>query len=164
LMLYMGVKQKEQIEGLQKQTVRDSDIRIVGVDAAGGSAFDIVEAMRFLRGGGLVSITGDRRWQDQQRSLPVRFLGRTVHLPSAPYVLAMAAGAPIFVFFALRTGGNHYHFSASTPILVSPADRSQREAAMAEAAQAYARLLEDAVRRHPFQWHHFESFLDVDDP
>jgi predicted LPLAT superfamily acyltransferase len=160
LLLFMGVKQKEQIEGMQKLAVRQSDIRIVGVDASGGSPLDIVEGIRFLRGGGLVSLTGDRIWQGEQRALAVRFLGRMVRLPAAPYVLALTAGVPVFVFFALRTGPRHYHFSASPPIFVSAIDRRQREAAMAMAAQQYADLLEDAVRRHPFQWHHFEPFLE----
>lgn len=160
LLLYMGVKQKEQIEGLQKQTVRQSDIRIVGVNASGGSPFDIVEAIRFIRSGGLVSLTGDRVWQGGQRTLTVRFLGRAVRLPAAPYVLAMTAGAPLFVFFALRGGGRHYRFFASTPIFISAADRGQREASMTRAAQQYADLLEDAVRRNPYQWHHFEPFLE----
>jgi predicted LPLAT superfamily acyltransferase len=162
LMLYMGVKQKEQIEGLQKQTVRGSDIHIVGVDDAGGSPFDIVEGIRHIRGGGLLSLTGDRIWQADQRTVAVRFLGQTVHLPAAPYVLAMAAGAPLFVFFAVRTGKCHYRFSASPPIIVPAADRSRRESAMARAAQQYADMLETAVRRYPFQWHHFEPFLDAE--
>ena len=160
LMLYMGVKQKEQIEAIQKKTVRDSDIRIIGVDENGGSPFDIVEAIRFLRAGGLVSLTGDRVWQAHQRTIPVRFLGRSVELPAAPYVLAMASGAPIFVFFALRSKGRYYHFNVSPPIVVAAADRADREAAMAQAAQHYAGHLEDTVRRHPYQWHHFEPFLD----
>lgn len=160
LLLYMGIKQQEQIERLQKQTVSRSDIRIVGVDASGGSPLDIVEGMHFLRGGGLVSLTGDRVWRKEQRTLPVRFLGRTVRLSAAPYVLAMAANVPIFIFFALRTGPCHYRFSASAPIFVSATDRSQREAAMTRAAQQYADLLEKAVRNHPFQWHHFEPFID----
>lgn len=159
LMLYMGIKQKEQIEGLQKETVRQSDIHIVGVDKTGGSPFDIVEGIRFLRDGGLVSITGDRVWQAAQRTVAVRFLGQTVHIPAAPYVLAMAARCPIFVFFAVRTQTCHYHFSASPPISVQATDRSQRDAAMARAAQQYADLLEQTVRRHPYQWHHFEPFL-----
>lgn len=159
LMLYMGVKQREQIEALQKKAVQSSDIRIVGVDASGGSPFDIVEAIRFLRAGGLVSLTGDRIWQAGQRSVPVRFLGRRVELPAAPYVLAMASGAPLFIFFALRTKGGRYHFSASEPIFVSAADRTDRPLVMARAAQHYADRLEETVRRHPFQWHHFEPFL-----
>ena len=161
LLLYMGVKQKEQIENLQKQAVRQSDIRIKGVDASGGSPLDIVEGIHFLRSGGLVSLTGDRVWQGDQRTLPARFLGREIRLPAAPYVLSMTAGAPLFVFFALRTGACHYHFSASPPIVVSAIDRSQRDTAMIQAAQQYADLLESAVRRHPFQWHHFEPFLDI---
>ena len=163
LMLYMGVKQKEQIEGLQKQAVRRSDIRIVGVDETGGSPFDIVEGIRFLRDGGLVSLTGDRMWQGDQRTVPVRFLGCSVRLPAAPYVLAMTAGAPIFVFFALRTGRYHYDFFAPPPIWVSAADRGRRPAALARAAQAYADLLEATVRKYPFQWHHFNPLPGGDD-
>ena len=162
LMLLMGVKQKEQIENLQKQAVRQSDILIKGVDESGGSPLDIVEAVHFLREGGLVSLTGDRIWQEEQRTLPVRFLGRSIQLPAAPYALALATGAPLFVFFALRATGRHYHFSASRPILVKAADRGQREAAMQRAAQQYADLLEESVRRYPFQWHHFEPFLRDD--
>ncbi|MBC2712183.1 MAG: lysophospholipid acyltransferase family protein [Desulfosarcina sp.] len=162
LLLYMGVKQKEQIEGMQKRAVRQSDIRIVGVDADGGSPFDIVDGIRFLRAGGLVSLTGDRVWQGEQRTIPVRFLGQTVHLPAAPYVLAMVADSPIFVFFAVRIQKCHYRFCASTPIIVQATERRQRESAMARAAQQYADLLEDAVRRYPFQWHHFEPFLDAE--
>ena len=74
----------------------------------------------------------------------------------------MAAGAPIYVFFAVRTRDCQYHFSASPPIIVSADDRSQRESAMASAAQQYADLLERAVRCYPFQWHHFEPFLNVE--
>jgi predicted LPLAT superfamily acyltransferase len=161
LLLYLGAKQKEQIEGQQKQTVRRSDIRIVSVAASDSSPLDIVEGIHFLRGGGLVSLTGDRVWHKDQRTLTVRFLGQTIRLPAAPYILAMTAGAPIFVFFALRTGPRHYQFSASPPIDVSTVDRSQREAIMARAAQRYADQLEDTVRRHPFQWYHFEPFLDA---
>ncbi len=158
LMLFMGVRQKEQIEAVQKQTVRSSDIHVVGVDESGGSPYDIVEGIRFIRRGGLVSLAGDRVWQVGQRTLPVRFLGHIVQLPAAPYVLAMAAGAPIYVFFALRTKRFHYRFSASRPIWVAATDRKERNFAMGQAAQQYADLLADTVRRHPFQWHHFEPF------
>jgi predicted LPLAT superfamily acyltransferase len=160
LLLFMGVKQQEQIEQLQKNTVRQSGIRIVGVDPSGGSPLEIVEGIRFLRGGGLVSLTGDRVWHRSQRTLVVRFLNHRVRLPAAPYVLALTAGVPLFVFFALRTGSRHYHFSASPPLVVSAAHRSQRDTAMLRAAQQYADLLEAAVRRHPFQWHHFAPFLE----
>jgi len=159
MMLFMGVKQQEQIEAMQKRVVRKSDIRVLAVDESGGSPLDIVESVRFLRTGGLVSLTGDRVWQADQRTVPVHFLGQSVHLPAAPYLLAMTAGAPIFVFFALRTRGRHYHFCASTPIFLDAANRAERDTAVARAAQQYADLLEETVRRHPFQWHHFEPFI-----
>jgi predicted LPLAT superfamily acyltransferase len=74
-------------------------------------------------------------------------------------MLAMTSGAPIFVFFALRTRGRHYHFCASEPIFIDAADRAERDMAVPRAAQQYADLLGKTVRRYPFQWHHFEPFI-----
>jgi predicted LPLAT superfamily acyltransferase len=48
LMLYMGRRAKEQIEGLQKEDLAKSGIRILAADEAGGSAFDLVEGAAFL--------------------------------------------------------------------------------------------------------------------
>jgi predicted LPLAT superfamily acyltransferase len=162
LLLYMGARDRQEIERLQKETVENSGIGIVGVDQAGGSPLDIIEGVRFLRAGGIVSMAGDVLWRDDQPAVEVDFLGQKARLPEAPFALAMVSGAPLIVFFAFRTGERRYHFQASEPIFIAKTDRDKRTAVIRAAARRYAALLEKAVQENPFQWYHFEPFLDSD--
>ncbi len=159
LLLYMGVKHKEQIEGVQKESLVQSGIRIVAVDEDGGSPMDIVEGIKFIESGGVVSLTGDVVWKRDQRTIPVKFLGHEVLLPQTPHLFALLSGAPMFIFFAFRTGKNKYHFTMSEPICLTPTSRSERDAAIRQSAQRYADTLETMVRNYPLQWYHFKSFL-----
>ena len=161
LMLYMGSRAGQEIENLQKETVADNGIDIVGVDESGGSPLDIIEGVRFLRTGGIVSMAGDVLWRDRQPAVRTTFLGRSIRLPEAPFALAMASGAPLVVFFALRTGKGQYHFRAVEPIRIDRTDRQNRAAQIQAAADRYARLLENTVRAYPGQWYHFEPFLEA---
>ncbi len=159
MLLYMGVKEKEGVEALQKEQLRHAGIRIIGVHQEGGSPFSAIEGIRCLQNGGLVSMTGDILWQKGQRRLKADFLGHEVWLPEAPYVFALVSGAPLFAFFAFRTGTNRYHCSLQGPITVRTGSRADRKTAIAEAAGQYVALLEQALRDHPCQWYHFEPFL-----
>jgi predicted LPLAT superfamily acyltransferase len=163
LMLYMGQVQKQRLEKGQKQALSAAGVRIVAVDESGGSPFDIVEGVRFLREGGIVSLTGDRVWRPDQRIVTATFLGRRIRLPEAPYILALMGGAPLIFFFAFRTGPGRYHISASPPCHLRPSSRRERPAAIQAAAQRYADALEAAVRRHPLQWYHFDPIFQLED-
>lgn len=159
LLLYMGVKEKEGVERMQKEDLRRAGVTIIGVDQEGGSPFAAVEGIRFLQSGGIVSMTGDIVWRSDQRKVRVRFLGHDAYLPEAPYIFALVSGAPLFVFFAFRIGKNSYRFTLSDPIAIRPHARADRDRAIGEAAQQYADLLEKMLREHPFEWYHFERFL-----
>ena len=160
LLLYMGARDSQEIEKLQKETVENSGIGIIGIGETGGSPLDIIEGIRFLRSGGIVSMAGDMLWREDQPALEVDFLGQKARLPEAPFSLAMVSGAPLIVFFAIRTGKRAYHFQASDPIFIAKTRRNERAAAIQAAAGRYAALLEQAVKENPFQWYHFEPFLD----
>jgi len=160
LLLYMGIKYKEQLEGIQKRSLSQSGITIIAVDEQGGSPLDFIEGIKFIESGGTVSLTGDLVWKQDQRTVAVKFLGHAVRLPEAPYLLALLSGAPILIFFAFRTGKRQYHFTMSKPIYIRASSRRERAAAIQEAAQQYADILEETLRRHPLQWYHFEPFLD----
>jgi predicted LPLAT superfamily acyltransferase len=162
LLLYMGVKHKEQIEGIQKKSLSQNGVRVIAVDEQGGSPFDIVEGIHFINSGGLVSLTGDLIWKKDQRSVPIKFLGRDVLFPEAPYLFALLSGAPIFIFFAFRTGRKTYHFSLSDPIIVKAKSRAERSAVIRQAAQKYADILEETVRCNPLQWYHFKPLQGPD--
>ena len=159
LLLYMGVKEKEGVEHMQKEDLRRAGVTIIGVDQEGGSPFAAVDGIRHLQSGGIVSMTGDIVWRSDQRKVRVRFLGHDAYVPEAPYIFALLSGAPLFVFFAFRTGKNEYRFTLSDPIAIQSKNRQDRDQAIAEAAQQYADLLEEMLRQHPFEWYHFERFL-----
>ncbi len=159
LLLYMGVKEQEGVERLQKERLRDSGVTIIGATREVSNPFSAVEGIRFLQGGGVVSMTGDIIWRDDQRKIEVGFLGHSAYVSEAPFIFALVSGAPLFVFFAFREDSGAYHLTLSEPIVVRSADRQQREASIREAAQEYAYLLEDALRQHPFQWYHFNRFI-----
>jgi predicted LPLAT superfamily acyltransferase len=159
LMLYLGAKHREQIEQRQKKNVEKSGIRIVSVPESGGSVMDILEGLKFLREGGLVSLTGDRLWSREQRAVTVRFAGCQARIPEIPYILAMMSGAPLLIFFGYRIGRGRYYIIAHPPLHVAAASRTERQKAVETAAQVYADLLAETVRAHPYEWYHFEPFL-----
>lgn len=159
LLLYMGIKEKEGVERLQKDDLRSAGITIIAADQENSSPFTAVEGIRFLRSGGLVSMAGDIVWRSDQRKVRVTFLGHDAYLPEAPFVFALVSGAPLLVFFSFRTGKNSYHFTLSEPIPIQAASREDRADAIAGAAQQYADLLERTLRRHPFEWYHFNCFI-----
>ena len=159
LLLYMGIKEKEGLEGLQKEHLQDSGVKIIAVERDGGSPFDAVEGIRFLQEGGLVSMTGDILWRGGQRSLQVDFMGRKAELPEAPYVFALVSGAPILCFFSFRAGKNTYRFRFADPIYIHSPERRDRAKVIQAAAQQYADLLEQQLRAHPMQWYHFDRFV-----
>lgn len=162
LLLYMGVKEKEGVERIQKEDLRRSGVTVIGVDQDENAAFSAVEGIRFLQSGGLVSMTGDRLWRHDQRRVRVSFLGNYAYVPEAPFIFALVSGSPLFAFFTFRTdkGCNKgYTFTLSDPIAVQAQSRQDRAAAVSRAAQQYADLLEQALREHPFEWYHFERFI-----
>lgn len=161
LLLYMGVKQKEQIEQIQKESLSQSGIQIIAVEQDGGSPVDILEGIKFIESGGVVSLTGDLVWNRDQRTVPVKFLGRDILLPEAPHLFALLSGAPLHIFFAFRTGKNQYHFSMSEPITLDCDSREERAGAIRKSAQQYADILEATLRIYPLQWYHFKPLLEA---
>ena len=159
LLLYLGERFKDQIEHMQKEDLIQSGVKIIVARENSVSPTDIVEGINFLKAGGLVSLTGDRMWRKDQRSIAVRFLGHEVFLPETPFVFAFLSGTPLYIFFAFRTGRETYHFQIQPPEYVREKDRSERQNAIARAAQVYADRLEEMARRYPFEWFHFEPFL-----
>jgi predicted LPLAT superfamily acyltransferase len=159
LLLYMGVKEKEAIERMQKEDLTQAGIRAIALDRNGGSPFDIVEGLRVLKDGGFVSMTGDVTWHEGQRTLPVHFLGHEARIPELPYRLAWLSGVPLFVFFSTRSDEADFHFFIPEPIPLRANSSKSKGEVIQKAAQTYAVLLERTVRDHPFEWYHFEPFL-----
>lgn len=160
LLLYMGVKEKEGVEAVQKENLQNSGVTIIGVKKNSGSPFDAVEGIRFLQQGGLVSMTGDIVWREDQRQRQVDFLGGKAMIPEAPYIFALVSGAPIFSFFSFRIGKNSYRFILGDPIYISRQNRKDRNQVIQAAAQRYADQLQKQLVAHPLEWYHFDCFVE----
>jgi lauroyl/myristoyl acyltransferase len=129
-----------------------SGVRVVLSDA---SVFSSLGLIRALRRNEIVAIQLDRaagaggvRW------LP--FLGAPAPFPSGPFVLARLAGAPVIPVFAPRLGRRHYRVEIGRPVDVPRAarDPGSLDRVMGEIVAQ----LEEAVRRHPWQWFQFAPF------
>jgi predicted LPLAT superfamily acyltransferase len=105
----------------------------------------------------MVGIMADRALATD-RSVTVNFLGGQARLPVGPWQLAHALQVPIVLGFGVYHGGNRYtaHFELFAESLRLP--REQREAALAEFAQRYARRLEHHVRAAPYNWSNFYDY------
>jgi predicted LPLAT superfamily acyltransferase len=159
LLLFMGQRAQAQIERIQKDDLRRRGIRIVSAEATGGTSFDLLEGLRFIQEGGLVSMSGDQIRSSGQRAVSVSMLGHEVRLPETPHLMAMLSGAPLLIFFSRRVGKKSYHLKTCGPFYVEKAPRRNRAEAIRKSAQGYADLLEAHLRLTPCEWYHFKSFL-----
>lgn len=159
LMLFMGLRAQAHIERIQKEDLRRRGIRIVAVEKSRETSFDLLEVLRFIQAGGVVSMTGDQVWNPGQRTVAVSMLGHEVHLPEMPHALAMLSGAPLLLFFSRRKGRKRYQLALSEPLHIEKTPRRFRAEAIRQSAQRYADLLETHLRANPFEWYHFEPFL-----
>ena len=97
------------------------------------------------------------------RQIAVPFLGNKALFPAGPFALAAMLGAPVVLFYGVRTGPQRY------TVRFEPfADRVVlRRTARAEDLRAvvgrYAAALERACCAHPFNWFNFFAFWEHGD-
>jgi predicted LPLAT superfamily acyltransferase len=159
LLLIMGEKEARQVARDQRETLKARGIHILVATGQEDSIFGGLEAIKFIREGGFVSLSGDLIWTKQRSLLPVRLFGQEVAFTSGPHLLALLSGAPLFTLFISRVKRGMHEIIISSPREVKATSRSERSAALQASAQAYVNVLEKMVRQHPFQWYIFEPFF-----
>ncbi len=107
--------------------------------------------------GKFVGMLADRSISESPAQV-VNFLGTPTLFPSGPMRLAAALRRPVIFMAALYRGGNRYH-----AVFCQIADFSQpatqgREAAVRQAVERYAALLEQYCRSDPYNWFNFYDF------
>jgi predicted LPLAT superfamily acyltransferase len=159
LLLLMGEKEAKQVARDQREAMKARGIHIQVAAPGEDFLFGGVEAIKFVREGGFVSVAGDLVWTEQRSRLPVSLFGHEVGLSAGPHLLALVANAPLFTMFTFRVEKGKHLIIMSPPREVKAPSRSERNAALQASAQAYASALEEMVRQHPFQWYIFEPFF-----
>jgi predicted LPLAT superfamily acyltransferase len=159
LLLLMGEKEAKQVARDQREAMKARGIHIQVAAPGEDSPFGGMEAIKFVREGGFVSVAGDLVWTEQRSRLPVSLFGHEVGLSAGPHLLAFVSNAPLFTMFTFRVEKGKHMIIVSPPRGVKATSRSERSAALQASAQAYANALEAMVRQHPFQWYIFEPFF-----
>ena len=113
-----------------------------------------IDLLQTVRDGGIIAIQGDRVAGDIAH-LKSTLFGKPASFPTGPFALAMAAQAPIYPVFIVRTGRRRYRVIAYPPITV-PSTRD-RQAAFSEALESWRVLLEEVIGKWWFSWFAFEE-------
>ena len=159
LLLMMGEKEAKQVARDQREAMKVRGIHIQVAAPGEDFLFGGVEAIKFVREGGFVSVAGDLVWTEQRSRLPVSLFNHEVGLSAGPHLLALVSNAPLFTMFTFRVEKGKNMIIMSPPREVKATSRSERGAALQASAQAYANDLEEMVRQHPFQYYTFEPFF-----
>jgi predicted LPLAT superfamily acyltransferase len=157
--LVIGKKQGERIEKLQKTQLGKARIKVVTL--SDDNDWQSIELVKMVKSGQIVALSGDRLFNEDQRSIEVTFFGHRCAVPIGPYVLAALTDSDLAPIFGLREGRLSYRFVALPLRRVGKTTRSDRKDAMQRAAQSCFDDLEKMVRKYPEQWYNFYDFFSV---
>ncbi len=133
-------------------------VRIIFTDDALGG---VIEAMKALNQGDLVSIMGDRAYEYSATEAP--FLGGDVRFPYGAFSIAAAARCPVVVFLSAKIATKKYIVDVSHVIPAPKGGRGNRDTEMRGAAREFAHILEEYVVNYPFQWFVFRDIWKSND-
>ena len=122
-----------------------------------GAPEGMLQIQECIERGEIVGFLADRA-PVQDRMVATAFLGGKAEFPAGPLVLAAIIGAPVVLFYGVRTAPRRYiiRFERFAERIVLP--RAQREAELQVWIDAYSRSLAAACRAHPFNWFNFYPF------
>jgi len=144
-------------EALNIDAEKDA-VRILYTD---GSLGGVVEALKAISEGGVVSIMGDRTYG--YASIEASLLGENVRFPYGAFSLAAAARCPVAVLLSAKVGTNKYHTDVSQVIAPPAGVRGKKEAEIKACVQEFARILEAYAVRYPYQWFVFRDMWQGND-
>ena len=127
------------------------------IDAAQRGPAVALAIKQALDEGALVATMADRA-RDDERTVPVRFLGGEAQLPAGPWIFASALEAPVILAFSLYRGGNRYDVAFELMSTRVELPRARREEALQRYAQDYADRLTHFLRLAPYNWFNFYDY------
>lgn len=127
------------------------------IDASERGPTLVLKLKEALESGRMVGIMADRSLASD-RSVEVDFLGGRARLPVGPWHLAHALQVPIVLGFGCYLGDNRYaaHYELFAEKIALP--RGDRDAAVKQLAQRYAKRLEYYAHLAPYNWFNFYDY------
>lgn len=115
----------------------------------------IYEMSAALRRNELICLHADR-YLEGARTIRQEFLGEEASFPFGPFALGSKLRAPVSIVFALKTGNNSYHFTATEPRIFDGRGSEGAERMLS----AYVCELEKVVGAYPEQWFNYFDFWE----
>jgi KDO2-lipid IV(A) lauroyltransferase len=106
------------------------------------------QALKALRDNEVVCVLGDR--DPTVQGITIDFFDRPCRFPQGPARFAIATGAAVVPGFVLRRTNDSFTIEFKPPIEI-PREGTKREK-VRQITQAYAHVIEDAIRWHPEEW------------
>ncbi|OGW48331.1 MAG: hypothetical protein A2078_15480 [Nitrospirae bacterium GWC2_57_9] len=144
-------------EALNIDSNRES-VKILYTDGALGG---VVEALKAIGQGDVVSIMGDRAYG--YASLEAPLLGGDVRFPYGAFSLAAAARCPVAVLLCSKVGVKKYITDISHVINAPSGPRGSRDAEIKACVREFAGILEEYAVHYPFQWFVFRDMWQGND-
>jgi len=112
----------------------------------GGGAIEIMAA---LQKKAVVCIMGDRIFGETKNAVSADFLGGKIKVPSMPYRLAAASGAPVaIIFFSYKENGR---VDSTIAGYFFVEDKGAKPENYSQEAEKFAKALEEFVQKEPYQ-------------
>jgi predicted LPLAT superfamily acyltransferase len=115
----------------------------------------IIEIMKVIDEGNIVSIMGDRSYG--YNAVEVSFLGENISLPNSAFSIAAAIKCPVVILLSARVSRKKYIIDVSNIIEPRYTCRSKKKDETRAYVQEFARILEAYTDRYPFQWFVFRD-------
>jgi len=140
-----------------------SEVNIIQVDELSVATAILLDQK--IEAGEWIVIVGDRTSTSvEQRAVWVDFLGKKAPFPQGAFLLASILKAPVYTLFALRNESSKdlnfdlyfEHFSDQIKL-----PRGNREQALEEIVQQYAKRLQAYTLESPLQWYNFYDFWQL---
>ncbi len=137
------------LEALDPELARD----VIEIGTPGAT----LRVQECIERGEIVGFLADRA-PVQDRMVTTHFLGGEAEFPAGPLILASITGAPVVLFYGVRTASRRYviRFERFAERIVLP--RGRREAELRVWIEAYGRSLAAACYDYPFNWFNFFPF------
>lgn len=119
-----------------------------------GKIDSMLKIQEALERGECIGMLADRAISGE-KMLSCEFLGSQINLPAGPFRLAAMLKSPIILMFGLYQGGNRYNIYLEHLADLQHVPHSGRDAAIAQAAQQFAKRLEHYCRESPYNWFNF---------
>jgi predicted LPLAT superfamily acyltransferase len=152
--VYLMMRPEDNVSVKQALNIdaEDEKVRIIFTDDSLGG---VVDAMKAIKQGNLVSIMGDRTYGHS--ALEAVFLEGDVRFPYGAFTIAAAAQCPVVVLLAAKVGVKKYIVDVSHVISPPARTRGKRDGNMKASIQEFAGVLEQYVRIYPYQWFVFRD-------